>query len=384
MELIEEVNAMGHVKVALVGATDHDNFGDSLMFAFYIRLLNNLGLSPLVVGATNIFMERLYDEGLNAAPVALNELSKEIDAFVYIGGGYFGQPDITWPLWQYRWVKKDYYYGIFRFARDNSIPIHVQGAELGPLTGGMVKNRVRQILEYADTVVLRNRSSVDFAKDICGVRAAQYRPDVVYGCSEWYMDQSSAASNPRDPSDSLVVGVHATKKILGDNFLARRLRSQILSVLRASDRVYSVEIIFDQSTYWAELGPLARDFQTELSSLCRRVDIFEYQGITSTLKKIRNADIFITTKLHCGVVAIGMNKRVVCVSNMPKIRRFYSEFGLSRQFINYYCPSSSQFSRAFLDAFSGEYKGVTDKSLAENSLGYLNSLESIVTGLSRA
>lgn len=306
------------MKVGLVGRSDHDNFGDSLMFAYYVKEANLKGIEIFVVEATEIFMQRLLESGLRCESLPLSDVSC-LDYCLFIGGGYFGQPDLRWYSWNRRFLRDSYFKKVKDRLVEMKIPYDIFGVEVGPLYFSDTRIMVKDILSDAENVVVRNKASEAYVRDVLGI-TCQFRRDVVLGQTPRYYSVVEKLPN------SLIV--HATGKFLKGNALSAQLRKKIKSFI-VSANIEKVCILFDQTTY-AKLLPAAESFSEELGANGVEVEVVFYQGMDLSLSIIARHEKIITSKLHAGVTSLSLGGQVLCISGAPKIKRFYSEVFLGR------------------------------------------------------
>lgn len=306
-------------KVGLIGRCDHDNFGDSLMFAFYVKKLNGLGLTPYLIGASDIFMKRLHEEKLHCNNIEPEEVSI-LNIALFIGGGYFGQPDIGADDWNKRFLQSAYFYNIYKKLQANKIEYHVYGVEVGPIKFNEVKKQIGEIITGAKSVYVRNKKSKEYIENNfnCKVKS---RRDIVLGETSLYF---TCVSEEGGNKDTLVI--HATGKVLKKNPISRMLRKKLCNLIGMNSHIRHVNILFDQTEY-SNLERNAEEFRTELklNNESLKVNIVKYKGLSDTLKVIYQSDYVVTTKLHVGITALSFGKEILCISSMPKNQRFYNE-----------------------------------------------------------
>lgn len=73
-----------------------------------------------------------------------------------------------------------------------------------------------------------------------------------------------------------------------------------------------------------ETTNLDKAFSEMLGSITKKVGIVRFNSLLDVIKAVNDSTHVITTKLHVGVSAISMGKMVLCLSDTPKSRRFYS------------------------------------------------------------
>ncbi|MBU0911465.1 MAG: polysaccharide pyruvyl transferase family protein [Gammaproteobacteria bacterium] len=298
--------------VLIIGRSDHDNFGDSLMFMFYIKKLIEINCKPFIYKPSRIFMKRIFDEGLTCQ--VFDPQVDKIDQAFFIGGGYFGEPDIGAGAWSERFLKERFFFDAANFLIENKIRYYIHGVEVGPLSNVDVLAQVRFILGNAENVVVRNLNSQDFCKKYLNIDVNFCRDVVLYESSHYCQDSASRSE----------LILHATGKFLKKNPVSWIFRRKIVSYVK-SNNITSIKILFDQSEY-SELQARAVLFKNQLeTSISCIVEIVEYTGVSNVIKHVRSGDRLITSKLHLGMVGLSVGSQVLCISDMPKNKRFYSE-----------------------------------------------------------
>lgn len=322
------------MKLGLIGRADHDNYGDSLMFAFYVDALIRSGLDVdvYIVGASDVFMKRLHDCGLKCGSISVAEI-KILDKAYFIGGGYFGEPDINAEKWSDGFVKEGFFSSVYDALVDGEVEYSICGAEVGPISDARVSGIVGNIVGNAKWVVVRNIESVDFIKERYGI-SAKFQRDIVLGETLNFYKRRANLTNDRP--NSLVV--HGTGKFFKSNPISflYRMYLKIHILYHGYD---AVTVLFDQSTY-PDLNVKAERFCKALYR-AGKVSVASYSGIMPLLNVLAGSKKVITTKLHVGVSAVSLGGEVFCISGMEKNKRFYNEVfqgggrvGLVNAFLN--------------------------------------------------
>lgn len=353
--------------ILLIGQADHDNFGDSLIFAVYVAKLNALGINPKIVDATPIFMQRLSELGLSSTTIDRDQITnvQRPAVAVFIGGGYLGQPELSWPKWQLRFIRDGVFLDIANKVRNAAIPLYVEGPEFGPYYGPFIKNYIKSVLSGAKSLVFRNTASLADAQKL-GFSDAEYVPDVVL-CSMDYLFPDFSTIETKHG-----LTVHATRKLFSDHWVAKRQRALLAKVV--ADHGFSdVSVLFDQ-----RIPSIEENAQTWLDELgVAKTQIVRYEGVEPLCRHLASVSHVITTKLHVGVTALSLGKRVVCLSSGHKNRRFYQDVGLPGAIVDFYFTSTSQKFAAINAAFGASNVSKVD-ALKSFSAEYLTRVETLV------
>lgn len=318
------------MKIVIVGQANYDNMGDILMFALYIKALNERKHTVSIYGAHPIVRKRLHDEGLSFNNVDCNFEKKVADLCVFIGGGYFGQPGLTWPIWQINFLKQGYFYNVVKNCQNKKIPYVINGVEIGPLSGPFIRKSIRTILKNAQYVIVRNDESKKFMQDTYNLESLKFS-DVVLGNVEKYMNIFS--ENPL-----YNIGIHLTEKILRKNIFSEHLKLQIYKLIKKTD-TKSV-ILFSDRALSSDDSNTAHEIRNTIHNFSNSIDceFYNFDHISWLLSIISRTKLLITTKLHCGIISYGYGNIAICVGSHPKIKRFYKDIGMDRAYFNYYWP----------------------------------------------
>jgi hypothetical protein len=212
------------MKIGIIGRADHDNFGDSLMFAFYIKEMNQLEISPYLINASDVFLKRILELGLTCGNI--DDANIDIlDRAFFIGGGYFGEPDIGAKQWNINFINDGYFKKTSQALIDKNIPYDVLGVEVGPLSNKYSRKIVKEILRNSENVYLRNHASIKFTRQHLGLKPEMLR-DVVLGETKQFSKNLGISI---EKENKLIV--HCTGKILKDNFLSEILRKKIIEYI---------------------------------------------------------------------------------------------------------------------------------------------------------
>ena len=331
-------------KILIAGQADHDNFGDSLIFSMYLKLIRQITPESItkILHPSQIFIERLNNDNETATSVLLNQkgdIDYDADYIILVPGGFLGCPDITDPAWQIKWINKSYIKRILEAISKASKATLVHGVEIGPFLRPLVAKPVRTFLRgsFIKKVYSRNYAGANYAQKYLHLDASVI-PDFVASVTCFYPEDTSVLS-------TYDLGIHATGKIFSDNILARNFLSDIESSI-CEAKIKSVMIFSDQA--------IPPTHKNSINSFCARLrekgvesTVKDYEGILTTLTNIRSCSTIITSKLHVGVCGLSYSKKVISISSHPKLSRFYDDSGLSEFNTNYFF-SSRKFKRELI------------------------------------
>lgn len=347
------------------------------MFLLYIRYLEKLGVKCTIIAGSATFINRLKECGIKVPSIDIEQIPKKVDKCIFIGGGYMGLPRLHSFFWQIRYFKNNPYLAIAKTCINAGIPYYVEGVEVGPGLFPLAQIVIKKILNNAQSVVVRNPGSCKAAKGL-GRSDVLVLPDVVLGCVDTYMEGISPPK--RKLKQDITVGIHMTGNLLKNNFFSKRFCNVVIDwVIKSGIR----NLIFFEDYSVSEDQ---RNKTSCLSSLLRKQDIrvrvCYYQGIESTIALLSGMDFILTSKLHCGIVALSLGGYVVCIGDSPKLKRFYNYVNLKDHFLNFYFSTGSQkvsFLNKHLTNATGRVNAplISDEIFAE-SKKYWSRLKAII------
>lgn len=325
-------------EIILAGRCDHDNFGDSLMFSIYASALQE-DFDVKVFEATPSFIGRLQQDGLETKSISLSELksSPENKIFVFVGGGYFGEPEINKRTWNKNF-KKGYFFKTSQLLKELNIPYLIQGVEVGPISNKGTIGIVRDLLKNAQHLVVRNKASRTFCEEKLGISTSEYSPDIVLFGASNFLER-------RSPIDTIevrnTIALHVTGRLFSKNPLAQMNLNSIIRKIKEK-KPNKVTLFFDQAENERKFYEQALKTKAALEESNIETSLERYDGHEQLLRLISESELVITTKLHAGMSAISLNRKVLSISSAPKIKRFYLESGLESAHCSYFFSTPRQ------------------------------------------
>ncbi|KAA1188940.1 hypothetical protein F0M18_17205 [Pseudohalioglobus sediminis] len=361
------------LKIGLAGFCSGDNFGDLLMYAMYSKYISSKGHQCIAIGADKWFLERLHACGVEIESIAVDQISSELSACLFLGGGYMGWPDFAVPTWQLKYIKNNPYQCIARKCRASQIPYYVDGVEVGPGLYPLAGAVVRDILGSAESVVVRNSASSSYARRY-GADGVRVKADVVIGnLSIMNPEYSIEGRYSEPPSRERVLGIHLASYVVGDSFLARNF-ADLLRVEICQFEPSKI-ICFTDSFTTPKTSESCIRFVDQLVAAGYVVELEMYTGVQSVLEVLNSIDFLVTTKLHAGVAALALGCYAICIGSAPKLARFYTDSGLDGHYLNHIFSSSSK-KKAFIqdhfNRFSGGHQPRFDTQTIESSKSYFS------------
>jgi polysaccharide pyruvyl transferase WcaK-like protein len=316
------------------------NFGDELLTTIYHRWIE--------AGDPRA---RLSHLSLSQHGVLSRETRRDIDeasGLIFTGGGYFADGDAG-PghvvRCHVRALRNRRVYGtVFRRAQRRGLPCAVMGLEVGPLRNGPYRRAVREILSKSRVIVVRNEESRGNAQEILGVsRDIPVHLDAALTIARTDIERASANALPASGEirpDELKIGLHIHSMDGGtDQATVLALVRKILSQAPPQRHV-RLYYIHDQTKRGDH--PL-RSVRAEriITRAFSGTIVVPYEGPAETLQALGAMHLLVTSKLHVGVVARGLEIPVLSVGGHPKIRRFYEALGEADA-----CGSAARFAAA--------------------------------------
>lgn len=311
------------MKIILNGATAGTNFGDFLFAKMFGDCVGEK------IGIDNVFW---YDSRFSLSDFYKRHLKynkkcqlKDIDALVYISGGYFCGNDkclkhriirvLSYFVIGFRCIFKKIPYGIFGVEVSNTKPYWLRCIE-------------KNILKNAKIVTVRNKESLEALKSY-GIENGILTADSVFAMETSFFNDSSISSGIlNSTTKKLFLHIHPNKET-NNRELGKILLG--LNTFLRNHPEYSVVIGMDQ--YVSEQKEIMDDMATRLK--CNNIIYNYYDNPVELCKVLDSMDCIITTKLHVGIVGARLNKPVISFSgHTEKIERLYKQLNISSRSIS--------------------------------------------------
>lgn len=323
--------------IAIIGAFSVPNFGDQLLVQVFIDNLNAIDEDfSYIIPFIGDKVERLpsvnYGGGFDSLIKA--------DYVIFAGGGFLGEtPNDKGSLSSYshvldrnanfalfklfglnkylgrgRPLRKSTlsffnYYKISEFCRKHGIPTFVMGTGLGPVTTIPGRFFVKNILNNAKLIYLRDKESVQYANKLKINKHVNMTSDIVLSLSKIVDVKSFKEFNN--------IGLHlgqitGTAQIEAIEFLCEYLKSEGFKVCVLMDNFDEVEVTVSKN--------ISEKFNFEFIDYPNNVDGF--------ILNYSQLDAIITTKLHTGILAYSYGVLPLSLPAHPKSKRLYNQIGL--------------------------------------------------------
>ncbi|WP_413378017.1 polysaccharide pyruvyl transferase family protein [Alkalihalobacillus sp. 1P02AB] len=303
--------------IALHGSYYHHNYGDILLMDIMRKWIKEYDekievLLPYAQSyiAKDIGAERYGEKYLN-----------EADAFIFGGGGYFGEPPQKKYLWGLRNIQR---YSLPRKKlTKNNKPYAIIGVGAGPISNPLTRNSIVKTVRKAKFVAVRDEESKKFLIDNNVDKASLIETsDIVNQLSKDDIPASAskeAEEIVKSSEGQIKVGIH-----LG-NFDNKEVRKVIIDeITKFSNENLNVSIflICDWKGKYS-------DVTLELSERISRAVLVPYKDHWTFTALIGQLDLVLTTKLHVGIVSSALNKHAISIAAHSKTPRFYKQINAS-------------------------------------------------------
>ncbi len=305
------------MKVILNGATSGSNFGDYLFAQlFQDHLSRRLGKENVYWYRSRYAMSEYYAKRLdNRKECDLGEM----DALVYISGGYFCGDDANWKDTVRRYLR---YFILGDRCIAKKIPYAIVGVEVGIPKSRIMRAVQKRILKNASLIVVRNGESLECLRSM-GINDAICTTDTAFSIEpEFFADRTLPAEIAECDDKLLLFHIYPGR------FRNERVTEKIVPVINAFIKEhpeYKVLIAADQTS---------PEMESELSRISEAVDgetlIYKYDDPIELCALIDKVDLVVTPKLHVGILGARLGKSVISFCNhAEKITRLYSHLGES-------------------------------------------------------
>ena len=304
------------MKILLNGATAGTNYGDFLFAKmFQDRVAEPVGIENTYWYDSRFAYSDFYKKHL--ANYKKYKLS-EIDALVYISGGYFCGDDKMWKHYVIRFLS---YFVIGLRCMSRKIPYGIFGVEVGRSKSRIIHAIASKILRKAQIVIVRNRASYDYATSF-GVKNVICTADSVFAMKEsLFADACENEQLKACSKKCLLLHINPQKE---RNHVIKEKVVPIMNAFLCNHPEYAVVISADQ--FYAEQDEALEDMAQQLQ--CDVIIKNRYDDPLALCKVIQSVDTVVTTKLHVGIVGAKLGKSVISFSgHTEKISRLYDELG---------------------------------------------------------
>ncbi len=305
------------MKILMVGALYFANFGD-LLFSklFYNELLKKHPKSDIYIYETPVYkLNKACRKELSYENHFRLSMLKDMDAVVYISGGYFCIRKTSVKA-HFAWYMKYTLPGNY-FAKHNK-KIYVLGVGGGDYVWKPGERISRRILNTAEVVCVRNIETKQKLEDI-GVSA-----DICV-----HSDTAHALSLPADvvPVDTATPKYIYLHVLPQEDKLALMMENIIPAVKEfvAENGQYKVLVGNDGLMKEKHKDILRRAVSYLGSDVA---DFCDYHSVDDLISVLAKCDLIVTPKLHAGIVGCTLGKSVLSFPiDHNKTHRYYKDIG---------------------------------------------------------
>jgi len=305
------------MKVMLNGATAGSNFGDFIFSKmFQAAVGGKVGKDNVYWYQTWLTYSDFYREHLNNSNTC--DFS-DIDALVYISGGYFCGNDKTLKDYVIRYLN---YFAIGMKCLRKGIPYAVIGVEAAHSKSRLIEKVQKRILTGARVVTVRNMDSYQVAKAYGAERLICTADSVFAMDDSMYRDEAVPPEIAACTKKLLFLHVNPQ---IAQNYEIESKIVPIINDFLTHHREYSVLVAADQAN-----ENQADAIRHTAGLLTSDVKTYTYENPLALCKVISLCDTVVTTKLHVGIVGMKLSKSVISFSgHVEKISRLYEQMGES-------------------------------------------------------
>ncbi|MCK2182998.1 polysaccharide pyruvyl transferase family protein [Halomonas getboli] len=303
-------------KIILHGAFQNENFGDTLLLSIFSKKVKELDAGLQILGS-NVSSHAASFCGIEKA--SFFDKVNPRNPFIYCGGGYFGERKHKKNKWGVNLLLRHLWVGVLSAALKRKYAILATG--FGSLSLLWYRLPAIYVVNKASRVCFRDAESVDFYNDYSGMREVDLVADAVLSLekSELYdavgVERSDLKEFSGDNQRRLVIHLPGTAN---DQFQRKMIASSANKVLQKFPALKVVAI--SDNSFNKE-----QDFFSWLN--VKDVECKPFTGPKRLLEEIDESDYVITTKLHVGICAAVLEKRVLSFASHPKTKRFYDQIG---------------------------------------------------------
>lgn len=335
----------------LNGATAGSNFGDFL----FAKMFQDKAAEK--VGAENVywFNSRTTYSDFYRTRLKNDNVCRfsEIDALIYVSGGYFCGNDKKFSDYLFRYLN---YFHIGLKCLRRRKPYAIIGLEVARSKSKIIDFVQKKLLRDAEVVVARNAESYEAAKEY-GVKNLIRSADSVFAMErDFFADKRVDAKIEKRDKKILFLHINPHAR---DNV---EIESKIVPIVNAFLKRrpdYVPLVATDQECRSGEVERIAAMLESD------SVLTTAYDDPVALCKVIDCCDAIVTPKLHVGIVGIRLGKSVVSFSqHVEKIARLYKQLGESgrstplseltqergAQMLEEYCDKPTRLPKEIVDA----------------------------------
>jgi polysaccharide pyruvyl transferase WcaK-like protein len=285
--------------VGIVGAIWTSNFGDVLLAKLLKDKIESLGHEVYFLNASDAVLSELRcsSKSINVG---------QCDYVLFCGGGYFSEP----PGNSYKWALSRYKL-LFRFATEcylKRIPYSIIGVGAGPIKSFLAKAVIKHVCKHAKVVALRDKESIH------AVNKLLPQLDIVQ-VADYVLSLKDKMDLPITKNRRFRVGIHMTVN-------GKAKIPAIIEYLNQVDDNYELYFVEDHPGEYERVSLIYPEVKPIFSE-----KVLQYKDVDTFILDINKLNYVVTSKLHVGIVAAALNKRICSLPYHAKVERLYDSFG---------------------------------------------------------
>lgn len=291
-------------RVAVHGSYFARNFGDTLLVMIMCQWLAE------AVGRDNVYLAvpgHAEEQGEIGYPVVHPEARHTITHLIFTGGGHFGEPKRPFRD-RYGWYWRNYRRHLSWVSDYSAARKAVFGIGVGPISDPLFRHSVRRLLNGMEPVFVRDETSLAYA------RKYRLNPEMARLGIDLALSLSPAEHMPR-----YSFGIHIST--MPDPVFAN-----VIEVLLSQPDQPQPTIMLIADT------PASSSSSKRYEELANRfgypLKVPKYDGVDNLMQRIADCETIVTSKLHVGIVASALGRKVISLPVHQKTSRFYRDLSL--------------------------------------------------------
>lgn len=284
-------------KIAIVGALWTPNFGDVLLAKLLKEQLESLGCQVSLLNSHDkIKQELMLTERV--------ERISDYDCLFFCGGGYFSEP----PGNSYKWALSRYKL-LFKYStlcKLNKIPYYIVGVGAGPIKSFLAKAVIKHVCSGAKVIALRDKESIE------AIASLAPKSNLIE-VADYVLSMKDKLSLKIIDTGVFKIGVHIT--VNGKKNIPAILKYLENTRKLSTKQVYFIE---DHPGEFERLSLIYPDIKIIFGQ-----NVMSYVSVDRFIHDMNELDYVITSKLHVGIVAAVLEKKICSLPYHAKVERLY-------------------------------------------------------------
>jgi len=318
------------MNILLHGAINGSNFGDCI-FAdlFYTSLKKSFpNYNIWFYDKPPYGISDFLRNQINYHYIMREQDYKDVDLFVFISGGYFGEDDRSLRDSVVRYLR---YIKIGKKYAKCGTPIVGIGLEVGPIHYRFLRRDIRFILNHCSLLTVRNSESYDYCKNNLRISDLKLTADTAIQIGKKDLSDFNCLNELVDGNKKNIF-LHIPTSGLNDMNFTKNVLMPVIRFCKNNPN-YSLIYGLDNLEF--------HDISSDIENLFKQEQIYahhyiytSYWEMCSLLSKV---DIIITTKLHVGIIGASYGKSVISIpKHKYKTERFYKSIDEKCRCVSYY------------------------------------------------